>query len=167
MLDAQSPRLNPKYVQTSLATWSCFDVFHILPETSLFRPHKVSLPCRLCTIPMCCNAVHADTRAMACIFMPFVQLSVMEVISAALTPSGPPICTAIHPHVKESKMLQLIHIGHASAGLMHAWLLQARPFLMHPQMCSAMLLVVANPLAIDVPHNWSSVLHACTTRWCG
>ena len=32
---------------------------------------------------------------MACIFMPFVQLRVMDVISAALTPSGPPICASM------------------------------------------------------------------------
>ena len=32
------------------------------------------------------------TRATACTFMPFAQLSVMDVISLALTPSGPPIC---------------------------------------------------------------------------
>lgn len=37
---------------------------------------------------------------MACIFMPFVQLSVMDVISAALTPSGPPICIAMLSHVR-------------------------------------------------------------------
>lgn len=40
---------------------------------------------------------------MACIFMPFMQLSVMDVISAALTPSGPPICTSILTHVKFQK----------------------------------------------------------------
>ena len=36
---------------------------------------------------------HALTRAIACIFMPLAQLRVMEVISFALTPSGPPICS--------------------------------------------------------------------------
>ena len=36
---------------------------------------------------------HALTRAIACIFMPLAQPRVMEVISFALTPSGPPICS--------------------------------------------------------------------------
>ena len=40
-------------------------------------------------------AAQDGTRAIACIFMPFVQLRVMDVISAALTPSGPPICTSM------------------------------------------------------------------------
>ena len=39
--------------------------------------------------------IHFLTRAMACIFMPFAQLRVIDVISDALTPAGPPICTTI------------------------------------------------------------------------
>ena len=35
---------------------------------------------------------HFLTRATACIFMPFAQLRVIDVISDALTPAGPPIC---------------------------------------------------------------------------
>ena len=75
-------------------------------------------------------AAQDGTRAMACIFMPFVQLRVMEVISAALTPSGPPICTAMllrvtmHEYEMTQHCLRVgahaINVDIVTTGLLHA-----------------------------------------------
>ena len=42
----------------------------------------------------------AETRGMTCIFMPLSQDIVMERCSAALTPSGPPICSISAQHLR-------------------------------------------------------------------